>query len=414
MKKLKFAKIFFIVLTSVTLLTSCDAEKELISKSNRNIKKGNSEISFNDFKRETNLDDFKTNIKLSSQNYLARTADGTYEMSDFDVDIDVIKRLELDNDISYTFRIYPKVIVTPNSFYNLTLHNKDGVWVENIVEFKPTIENFDSLLSGETQELDGKASIIYTSDLSSLNTENDCYMVEIIGNNCESTNTLSDECAIKKHSTFCFNQDNIILGSESDIYNNTQVFNADYSFLLNTNDILDNLKEFMNNHILISENISKLIDDEENLDKEKFQNIQTTQFNSENEIRQALIDAGIVKSDELILLVKQQISNFEEFVLKNPDFQILKTETKEQLLNEVFNSISPEESNSNLARRTCAQQYNVDKDRCNRNTNRNGIFAMAACALSGPLGCFFASMALIAESSHCLQDARDDYYDCTH
>ncbi|WP_396154834.1 hypothetical protein [Flavobacterium macrobrachii] len=414
MKKLKFAKIFFIVLTSVTLLTSCDAEKELISKSNRNIKKGNSEISFNDFKRETNLDDFKTNIKLSSQNYLARTADGTYEMSDFDVDIDVIKRLELDNDISYTFRIYPKVIVTPNSFYNLTLHNKDGVWVENIVEFKPTIENFDSLLSGETQELDGKASIIYTSDLSSLKTENDCYMVEIIGNNCESTNTLSDECAIKKHSTFCFNQDNIILGSESDIYNNTQVFNADYSFLLNTNDILDNLKEFMNNHILISENISKLIDDEENLDKEKFQNIQTTQFNSENEIRQALIDAGIVKSDELILLVKQQISNFEEFVLKNPDFQILKTETKEQLLNEVFNSISPEESNSNLARRTCAQQYNVDKDRCNRNTNRNGIFAMAACALSGPLGCFFASMALIAESSHCLQDARDDYYDCTH
>ena len=74
----------------------------------------------------------------------------------------------------------------------------------------------------------------------------------------------------------------------------------------------------------------------------------------------------------------------------------------------------PEESNSISARRTCAQQYNIDKDRCNRNTNRNGIFAMAACALSGPLGCFFASMALIAESSHCLQDARDDYYDCTH
>ena len=100
--------------------------------------------------------------------------------------------------------------------------------------------------------------------------------------------------------------------------------------------------------------------------------------------------------------------------MKNPDFQILKEETKAQLINETFNLIMPEESNSISARRTCAQQYNIDKDRCNRNTNRNGIFAMAACALSGPLGCFFASMALIAESSHCLQDARDDYYDCTH
>ena len=90
MKKLKFAKIFFIVFTSLTLLTSCDAEKELISKSNRNIKKGNTEISFNDFKRETKLDDFKTNIKLTPQNYLARTAEGAYEMNDFDVDTDVI------------------------------------------------------------------------------------------------------------------------------------------------------------------------------------------------------------------------------------------------------------------------------------------------------------------------------------
>ena len=413
MKNLKFSKIFFIVFTSATILTSCDAEKELISKSNRNIKKGNTEISFNDFKRETKLDDFKTNIKLTPQNYLARTAEGAYEMNDFNVDTDVIKRLELDSDITYTFRVYPKVVIAPNSFYNLTLHNKDGVWVENIVEFKPTLENLDYLLSGETQDLDGKASIIYTSDLSSLVTENDCYSVEIIGNNCEDSETISDACAIKKHSTFCFEENNITLGSESDLFNNFEDYNPNYSFMLNTNDIKKSLNIYMNNHILISERISELIDNEENLDKEKFQNIQTTQFSNENDIEEALLEAGIIKASELILLLKQQISNFEEFSLKNPDFHILKTETKEKLLNEVFNEILPNETDNYSERRTCHQQFLVAQSRCRRNYYWSASLALASTFFSGPGG-VVAAIGVTGVYAWCLSDAYDDYADCVN
>ena len=100
----------------------------------------------------------------------------------------------------------------------------------------------------------------------------------------EDSETISDACAIKKHSTFCFEENNITLGSESDLFNNFEDYNPNYSFMLNTNDIKKSLNIYMNNHILISERISELIDNEENLDKEKFQNIQTTQFSNENDI----------------------------------------------------------------------------------------------------------------------------------
>jgi len=149
----KIFKNTLLLICSILLLSSCDAEKDLLKKSSIAEKKI-SEISFSEFKKETGLNKFKTTIKTTTTNdVFARNADGSYELSDFDIDTDIIKRLELDNKITYSFRIYPTVIISPTSFYNLTMDFKDGVWIQNVVELKPTLENFDNLMSGSSKDI---------------------------------------------------------------------------------------------------------------------------------------------------------------------------------------------------------------------------------------------------------------------
>jgi hypothetical protein len=412
MKNLKFSKIFFIIFTSATILTSCDAEKELISKSNRNIKKGNTEISFNDFKRETKLDDFKTNIKLTPQNYLARTADGAYEMSDFDLDTEIIKRLELDNDVSYTFRILPKIIITPNSFYNLTLHNKDGEWIENIIELKPSQENFDNLLIGNTQELDGKASIIYTSNMSNLISENGCYSVEIIGNNCENIEAISDECAIKKHSTFCFNQENIVLGSEAEIYSNSGVISPDYSFMFNTNNIKEDLIKFAQENKIITDKIKDILAKEGNLSIDSISIEEIQGIHNENELKIYFESKGVTDSATLISLLKNQEEHVNFFIKNNPEICALSESKRNALISDAFiKEFESEVSSSMLERRSCHDQWNRDTSRCTRDYAIAGTLAVIGTVATGGWGLLGVVGAMVAYRN-CLSDAREDYIDC--
>ncbi|MGV3460357.1 MAG: hypothetical protein ACO1N9_07885 [Flavobacterium sp.] len=170
----------------ITLFFSCDAEKDYVTNAS-SIKAGNSEISFSEFKSETKLFDFPSEFKIPHKKSGAssRNADGTYELSDFDIDIETIKRLELDDNITYTFRIYPKTIISSESFYNLTLDKVDGVWVHNVLELTPTLENFDNLMSGTTNDINGKMSLLFTSDPERVNMYTTCYSIGIVGNNCK-------------------------------------------------------------------------------------------------------------------------------------------------------------------------------------------------------------------------------------
>ena len=62
----------------------------------------NKDISFEQFKKETGLRDFKKTTKITSSSYaFARNTDGSNELSDFDLDTDIIKRLAELNILIY-------------------------------------------------------------------------------------------------------------------------------------------------------------------------------------------------------------------------------------------------------------------------------------------------------------------------
>lgn len=399
------------LICSVGLLTSCEAEKDLI-KRNTIPGKRSSEVSFTEFIKETGLNDFKKTIKFTNPNTAyARNADGSYELSDFDIDTEVIKRLELDAKISYTFRIYPKVIISPTSFYNLTLDNKDGQWIQNVVELKPTLENFENLMSGATKDIDGQMSILYTSDSRGLNPADNCYSVGIVSNNC-CTPEIQENCINEKYVSFCFdNENNVLLGNEATIFNDDEMTQLDYSFMLNTNDLQKNLRVSVENHILITNEILALLQKETNANFDNFPFAELSSSENGEVLKTALANAGVVKNEEITELLIKLGQNGIDFNINNKDFAILSPATKQLLItNAVNNSIPIPDDNTTMSR-TCGQQYTIDKKRCNRNCNIGGFGAFAA-FLGGPWAGGAACLAVIAQTNFCLEDAMEDYVDC--
>ncbi len=416
MKKLIFASVFSLFLT---FFCSCEAEKVLLTKS-KIIEKSNSEISFTEFQKETGLTKFKTEIKVPlSKSELSRNADGSYELSDFDIDTDVIKRLELIENVTYSFRIYPKIVTTPSSFYNLTMSYINGEWIQNVVELKPDLSNFDDLLSGSSNNIAGNVSFLYTSNENVLNETNNCYTVGIIGDNCPNAE-ISDECLIKKYSTFCFDdENNITNGIETSINNDNNNEQIDYSFLLNTNNLKENLTNFAEQHVRLNNQILKLLESENNINFDNFPYNSLSNSQNEVEFKHALENSGVVRYSELGDLILSQSRNAANFQSKNTDFQLLKPETKQELISNAIqvalqdNPVDWIQENPSeiAARRTCHEQYIVDRDRCNRNNNANGALAILAFT-GGPVAGGLACLAVMIVSNNCLNDARDDYNDC--
>lgn len=399
------------LICSVGLLTSCEAEKDLMKKSSI-LGKRTSEVSFTEFKKETGLNDFKKTIKFANPNTsYARNADGSYELSDFDIDTEVIKRLELDAKISYAFRIYPKVTISPTIFYNLTLDNKNGQWIQNVVELKPTVENFENLMSGATKDIDGQMSILYTSDSSGLNPTDNCYSVGIVSNNC-STTEIQESCINEKHVSFCFdNENNVLLGDKATIFNDDEITKLDYSFLLNTNDLQKNLRVSVENHTAITKEILALLEKETNANFDNFPFAELNSSENGETLKTALANAGIVKNHELADLLFQLAQNGISFNAKNKDFALLKPATKQLLITNTVNNNIPIPNDNTTMARSCGQQYAIDKARCNRNCNIAGFGAFAA-FLGGPWAGAAACFTVIAQTNFCLEEAIEDYRDC--
>lgn len=402
-------------------LSSCEVEKDVIKKSS-SIEKSKSEISFSEFKRETGLRNFKTTIKIDNpNNAFARNADGSYELSDFDLDTDIIKRLELDDKITYSFRIYPKVITSPTSFYNLTMENKEGDWIQNVVELKPTLENFDNLLSGSTNDISGQASLIFTSNENALTLTNNCYSIGIIGNNCASSE-ISETCVSKKYSTFCFDsENNVTLGAESNIFNGVESTPTDYSFILNTNNLKENLSKFATEHVSISNQIITLLDNENDLN---FDNFPYTELNSspnEEQFKQALANTGMVKYEEIFDLLLLQNQNASEFIATNKDFTSLKPETRNLLITDAINAavidnpikfVPPTEPVNTTLARTCAQQYVIDREDCAEDALINWGILAGGCWFGTPAACAVGGVGVLAIAANCSRRAKRDYASC--
>lgn len=141
------------------MLTSCSKDETQDS-----IKKQSSKdnISFEQFKKETGLKNFVTSININQNpsNLQARNPDGSYELSDFTVDTELIKSFVIEEKTTYTFLIHPKIITNSN-IYNMTVFKVDNVWRTCILEMIPTEQNLIDLKNGSTNVFKGDINKIY-------------------------------------------------------------------------------------------------------------------------------------------------------------------------------------------------------------------------------------------------------------
>jgi hypothetical protein len=156
-KKFKIIPKLFGVLAFL-MLTNC--AKDQFDEQIQNSKEKN-DISFEQFKKETGLINFETTFKIpNNANISARNADGSYQLSDFIIDTELIKRLVIEDKITYSFVIYPKA-VTDNNIFNLTVFKIDNEWKISILELIPTEQNRIDLENGSTNKFDGEIKKLY-------------------------------------------------------------------------------------------------------------------------------------------------------------------------------------------------------------------------------------------------------------
>lgn len=169
------------------MLTNCS--KDEFEEGIQNSKNKNN-ISFEQFKSETGLTNFKTTIKinqnLNPNSALLRNADGSYELSDFNINTDIIKRLSLQEKITYTFNV-ERVVITNTSYFNLIVFYKNNNWEMRVIELKPSEENLLALQNGSTNIFIGTSRLLYQSDIrtdNSAGTIAGCEPVIIIDLHC--------------------------------------------------------------------------------------------------------------------------------------------------------------------------------------------------------------------------------------
>lgn len=210
---LKFSSL--VLVCFLTLLTGCSKDEF----ENAIIHSHNNDISFEQFKKETGLVNFETTFKIKKdRNALsARNADGSYELSDFIIDTEIIKKLDLNEKVTYTFRVFPFELASEKSIYNLTLHKVGGNWETSVVEFIPTDANYQMISNGLTEQVQGKMKLLYESSVINAQTLVNCWTVQVVnyhcpypaggcngpGGSCDALIRFCSHCATYQSLTFC-------------------------------------------------------------------------------------------------------------------------------------------------------------------------------------------------------------------
>lgn len=127
-------------------------------------------------------------------------------------------------------------------------------------------------------------------------------------------------------------------------------------------------------------------------------------------------NSGIIKFNELSELISLQVQNSKIFQSNNPVFFSLDKLEQDKLLtkyvDEVLNETLIElNSRNNKGDANCASQYNTAKQRCQRDLNLNGTFAIIGC-FSGPWTCAMGTLLVGATHTNCMADAKEDYLGC--
>jgi len=264
-------------------------------------------------------------------------------------------------------------------------------------------------------------SILYTSSNNGLNPASNCYSVGIVSNICN-TPEIAENCISEKHVSFCFeNENNVLLGDEATIFNDNELTELNYSFIINTNNLKKNLSEFAKNRVLLNNQIMKLMEGETNMDLENFPYEELASSQNEEEFKQALANAGVIKYSELGDLLIIQGQNALDFQANNKDFTILKTITKQVLITNAINAAklanpmeplwTPEDPAGNAQKLSCFQQWDNEKSACSEDTNVDAIF-VASAFLGGPVAGGLACLGAMYKSKVCLRRAREKYNLC--
>jgi hypothetical protein len=181
----------FLVLSCILVLFGCT--KDLFEEHSHG-KPISKDISIEEFKRETGLNQFKPQVTIPPNPGMAafRTADGGYELSDFDIDISLIKRLVVNEKVTYTFQLIPKEEVNDRIF-NIVYYFKEG-WQYDIIEIKPNPQNLIQLKEGTTKTIDGTLAKLYSSY--PVESINNCTYYTIINYTCQGCQGECDLCNI--------------------------------------------------------------------------------------------------------------------------------------------------------------------------------------------------------------------------
>jgi hypothetical protein len=101
-----------------------------------------------EFKNKTGLKNIETAVKLQINSFKSRknkNKTSAYEINDFKIDTTYIKQFVIQDNFTYSFKIIPSIIKR-NSFFNLTVFRKNGVWETSAIEMIPTDQNYKDLI----------------------------------------------------------------------------------------------------------------------------------------------------------------------------------------------------------------------------------------------------------------------------
>lgn len=181
----------------------------------------------------------------------------------------------------------------------------------------------------------------------------------------------------------------------------------------------ENIDNFVKKHVEINDKIISILANETKLDNEILYRYSSENCTNENEFKNILQKSGIIKFNELSELISLQVQNSKKFQSNNPAFFKLEkseqnkllTKFVDEALNETKIELNSVNKNLNKVASSCASQYNTAKERCQRDLNLNGTFAIIGC-FSGPWTCAMGTLLAGATHTNCMKDAKEDYEAC--
>ncbi|WP_298148332.1 AHH domain-containing protein [Flavobacterium sp.] len=154
MKKLILWTLFIFT----AFLWSCeDTELHESHSENKN------EISIEQFKEETGITDFPKTLKISNNQNTGRRSMEAPELLEFDIDWELIKKATVDERITYSFRVEPK-IVKEKSLFNLVVYHDGLQWQYSLLEIKPDDQVWSDLTNNQEVTLSGSIKEITNTE----------------------------------------------------------------------------------------------------------------------------------------------------------------------------------------------------------------------------------------------------------